>query len=356
MDDLHWADPASVQLMIDLFPLLEEVPLLLLCSFRPERQSPAWRVKQAVETEYPHIYTEVSLTALSDDDSDRLFENLLGISEMPPQLRQSILEKTDGNPFFIEEFIRTLIDTGVITRDETGAAWRADTDVNEISIPENLLALLTSRIDRLDEDARRTLQLSSVIGRSFYRGVLEQISDAGIVLDRQLNSLQREELIREAARVPELEYTFQHDLTREAAYNSILLRERREYHLRVGEAVEKLFNDRLEENAHLLAHHFHQGGDDKRALKYAVLAGDVAARLYANNAAITHYTLAIEIAKNDDTATEQLAALYLARGRAQEVSGLQDDALAGYRELVDLGRKAQDAALEMAALVPMITI
>ena len=99
---------------------------------------------------------------------------------MPPQLRQSILEKTDGNPFFIEEFIRTLIDTGVITRDETGAAWRADTDVNEISIPENLLALLTSRIDRLDEDARRTLQLSSVIGRSFYRGVLEQISDAGI--------------------------------------------------------------------------------------------------------------------------------------------------------------------------------
>ena len=356
MDDLHWADPASVQLMIDLFPLLEEVPLLLLCSFRPERQSPAWRVKQAVETEYPHIYTEVSLTALSDDDSDRLFENLLGISEMPPQLRESILEKTDGNPFFIEEFIRTLIDTGVITRDETGAAWRADTDVNEISIPENLLALLTSRIDRLDEDARRTLQLSSVIGRSFYRGVLEQISDAGIVLDRQLNSLQREELIREAARVPELEYTFQHDLTREAAYNSILLRERREYHLRVGEAVEKLFNDRLEENAHLLAHHFHQGGDDKRALKYAVLAGDVAARLYANNEAITHYTLAIEIAKNDDTATEQLAALYLARGRAQEVSGLQDDALAGYRELVDLGRKAQDAALEMAALVPMITI
>ena len=146
MDDLHWADPASVQLMIDLFPLLEEVPLLLLCSFRPERQSPAWRVKQAVETEYPHIYTEVSLTALSDDDSDRLFENLLGISEMPPQLRESILEKTDGNPFFIEEFIRTLIDTGVITRDETGAAWRADTDVNEISIPENLLALLTSRM------------------------------------------------------------------------------------------------------------------------------------------------------------------------------------------------------------------
>ena len=356
MDDLHWADPASVQLMIDLFPLLEEVPLLVLCSFRPERQSPAWRVKQAAETEYPHIYTEVSLSALSDDDSDRLFENLLGISEMPPQLRHSILEKTDGNPFFIEEFIRTLIDTGVITRDETGTSWRADTDVNEISIPENLLALLTSRIDRLEEDARRTLQLSSVIGRSFNHGVLEQISDTDIVLDRQLNTLQRAELISEAARLPELQYIFQHDLAREAAYNSILLRERREYHMRVGEAVEKLFNDRLEENAHLLAHHFYQGGDDSRALKYSVLAGDVAARLYANDEAITHYTLAIEIARQGDSSNEQLIALYQARGRAQEVSGQHDEALAGYRDLEDLGRKAQDAVLEMAALVPMITI
>ena len=278
MDDLHWVDPASVQLMIALFPLLEEIPLVILCSFRPERQSAAWRVKQAAETEFPHRYTEINLSALSDEDCDQLFSNLLGVDGLPPQIRRVILEKTDGNPFFLEEIIQTLIDNGAITRDETSAHWRADADISEISIPENLLALLTSRIDRLEDDVRRNLQLSSVIGRSFYHGVLEQISDTGIVLDRQLNILQRAELIREAARVPELEYIFQHDLTREAAYNSILLRERREYHLRVGEAVEKLFNDRLEENAHLLAHHFHQGGDNKRALKYSVLAGDVAAR------------------------------------------------------------------------------
>jgi hypothetical protein len=81
MDDLHWADPASVELMIDLFPLLEEVPLLLLCSFRPERQSPAWRVKEAAETDFPHIYSEITLSALSDDDSGRLFENLLGVED-----------------------------------------------------------------------------------------------------------------------------------------------------------------------------------------------------------------------------------------------------------------------------------
>jgi len=356
MDDLRWADPASVELMIDLFPLMEEVPLLLLCSFRPERQSAAWRIKQAAETDFPHIYTEITLSALSDEDSDRLFGNLLGVSELPPQLRQMILEKTEGNPFFLEEFIRTLIDTGAIARDETGMRWLAETDVQEISIPDNLLALLSSRIDRLEEEARRTLQLSSVIGRSFYHGILEKITESGVTLDRQLNSLQRAELILEAARLPELEYTFKHDLTREAAYNSILLRERREFHLRVGEAVEQLFGDRLEENAHLLAHHFHQADDKERALRYSVMAGEVAARLYASDEAITHYGRAIEIAKETGPSSEQIISLYLARGRAQEISGLQDEALSGYQELADLGRDTSRADIELAALLPMVTI
>ena len=208
VDDLHWADPASVEMMIDMFPLVDEVPLLLLCSFRPERQSPAWRVKQAAETDYPHRYTEIALSALSDEDSDVLFGNLLNISDSPPQLRQIILAKTEGNPFFVEEFTRTLIDTGAVTHDESGMHWRADTKVADIPIPENLLALPTSRIDRLEEDARRTLQLSSVIGRSFYHRVLKLISDSSIALDKQLSTLQRAELIREAGRVPELEYIF----------------------------------------------------------------------------------------------------------------------------------------------------
>ena len=356
MDDLHWSDPASVQLMIDLFPLLEEVPLLLLCSFRPERQSPAWRMKQAAETDYPHLYTEVTLTALSDDESDQLFENLLGVSDLPPQLRQMILDKTEGNPFFLEEFIRTLIDTGAIARDDSGMLWCAEADIQEIAIPDNLLALLSSRIDRLEEDARRTLQLSSVIGRTFYHGVLKQISEAGVTLDRQLNTLQRAEFIRETARLPELEYMFQHDLTREAAYNSILLRERREFHLRVGEAVEQLFGDRLEENAHLLAHHFYQAGENERALKYSITAGDGSARLYANDEAITHYSRAITIAREIGAPNEQLISFYMARGRAQEVGGQHDDALSGYRELVDLGREKSQPDLELAALIPMVTI
>ena len=177
LDDLHWADPASVELMIEMFSLVDEVPLLLLCSFRPERQSPAWGVKQAAETDYPHRYTEIALSPLSEQDSGVLFANLFNISGSPPELRHMILEKSEGNPLYLEEFTRALIDSGAVSRDETGLRWMPDASFEDIRIPENLQALLTSRIDRLTEDARRTLQLSSVIGRSFYHRVLDLISD-----------------------------------------------------------------------------------------------------------------------------------------------------------------------------------
>ena len=270
-DDLHWADPASVELLLHIFQLTEEVPILFLCAFRPERQSPAWQVKQTVETDYPHRYTEITLKPLSNEESSSLVDSLLAIADLPVQLRQLILQKTEGNPFFVEEVIRTLIDSGAVVQDEGGLHWRALTKVEDIAIPDNLQALLTSRIDRLEEEARRTLQLAAVIGRSFYQRILKFVSDAAIALDRQLSTLQRVELIREAARVPELEYMFRHELTRDAAYNSILRRRRREFHLNVGEAIETLFPDRLEEQAHRLAHHFSEARDDERALKYSTM-------------------------------------------------------------------------------------
>ena len=124
-----------------------------------------------------------------------------------------------------------------------------------------------------------------MIGRSFHYGVINLISGSSIDLDRQLSTLQRVELIRESRRVPELEYIFQHDLTREAAYNSTLLRERREFHKRVGEAGEEVFNDRLEEQSHLLAHHFHEAGETQRALKYSIIAGERALSTYAHEKA-----------------------------------------------------------------------
>ncbi len=355
-EDIHWADPASVELLIHLFQLADQVPILFLCAFRPERESPAWQVKVAGETGYPHVYDELALTPLSDDDSDLLLGSLLNIGGSPPRLRQMILDRTEGNPLFVEEFIRTLLDTGFVTRDETGLHWRADARVDEIPIPENLQALLTSRIDRLEEDARHTLQLSSVIGRSFYHRVLARISHSRNALNTQLDTLQRAELIQEAAKVPELEYIFRHDLTREAAYSSILLRARREFHKRVGEAVEELFGDRLEEQAHRLAHHFYEATDYERALKYSLMAGDAAARLYAQREANSHYTRAIELVDRVSASRELRIRAYTARGRTLELIGEFDEALTNYQRLQGFGQQQGDRGLQLAALIPQATV
>lgn len=355
-DDLQWADPASVELLLHLFRLTEEVPILFLCALRPDPQAPAWRLKQSAEAGYHDRYTEIVLNPLPPAESNALVDSLLDVEVLPPQLAARILEKAEGNPLFVEEVVRTLIDSGVVVRAESGAQWRVVGELETIAIPDSLQALLMARIDRLEEDARHTLQLAAVIGRSFYYRVLQQLVAPAAELDRHLTRLQQVDLIREAARAPELEYIFRHTLTQETAYNSILLKRRREFHRRVGETLELLFNDRLDEYAPALAHHFYEAGLDARALTYFTLAGDAAARLYANAEAIFHYTRALDVAVRGAAESEQLISLFTRRGRAQELNGQYDDALKGYEQMLTLARERGDRSMELAALTARATV
>jgi class 3 adenylate cyclase/tetratricopeptide (TPR) repeat protein len=356
LDDLHWADDASVELVLHLFRLTNRSPVLFLCAFRPHRHSAGWRVKLGAETDYPHRYQEVELAPLTTEDSDHLVSSLLEIADLPAAMREIILRKAEGNPFFVEEVIRALMEEEVLVRSEDGTHWVAAKPIEEIVIPDNLQALLVSRIDRLTEDVRSTLQYAAVIGRSFYLQVLELVTHLQEQLDEHLNVLQRVELIREVARLPEVEYVFRHELTRDAAYETILRRQRRQFHRQVGEALERLYPTRLEEFASRLAHHFEQAGDGEKALRYSRLAGDAAARLYANVEAIEHYSKAIQLARKEGAPRDALRHLYLSRGRSYEVSGRYDEALENYQELETIGQEAVDTSLELAALIPQVTI
>ena len=316
IDDLQWSDEASTDLLIDLLPLVERVPLLVLCAFRPERQSPAWRFKQVAEADYPDRYTEVTLRPLSDGDTNDLLDSLLDIADLPEHERQIILEKTDGNPFFVEEMIRGLIDSGAVVRDANSGIWRAVEKIELIAVPDSLQGLIISRVDRLDDDARRAIQVASVLGRSFQASVLESIWDSDAPIETQLNTLQRAGLITETARVPEREYAFKHELTRDAVYASVLRRRCRQIHGMVGSAIETLFSGRIEEHAHSLAYHFSEAKDDERALKYSTMAGDYAAGMNANHEAAAHYSRAIEIANTLDTPPPQLTSLHASKRAA----------------------------------------
>ena len=216
--------------------------------------------------------------------------------------------------------------------------------------------MITARLDALDEDARRTLQLASVIGRSFNEPVLGAVAGDGAELRGRLDALERAGLIREIARSPEREYAFHHSLTQEAAYGTILLRDRRALHLRVGAALEGLYANRLEEFAPVLAHHFQEASDDERTLRYARLAGDHAARLYANVDAVTLYGAAIEAARRLDADHELLARLYPNRGRALELSGRYDEAEENYEEMRAHAEASGDRAAELQAAMSLTTL
>ncbi|MDH5505799.1 MAG: AAA family ATPase [Anaerolineae bacterium] len=351
IDDLHWSDPASAELIIHLFQLADRLPILFICAFRPERSSPAWMVKQEIETSFVHRYTEINLSPLQEDESSALVDELLTGCEFPQNIRNMILRKSDGNPFFMEEVVRTLIDNKVMAQDAESGNWFVAADIDNIAIPDNLQALLAARIDQLEESAKQVLQMASVIGRTFYHPVLEIINDATGELDNEITKLQRLGLILEADRKPYLEYFFRQALTHETAYNTILLKHRREFHKRVGEAMLQLYPDRLDEFGSVLGHHFYQALDP-RAIRYFRAEGDAALNLYANQEAITFYTKAIEATKwAPSLDLDELIYLFSGRGRAYELKSQFSEALANYQELESIAIENNGKAAELAALI-----
>lgn len=173
LEDLHWADPSSVDFLTQLLPLATTSDILFCLVMRPERENPGWRLVTTARELLGDGLTEINLPALSEADSRKLVANLLEIEALPEQTRALILEKAEGNPFFVEEVIRMLIDRKAIVRQQ--GRWHTEKSISSTEIPDNLQGLLLARIDRLPEDVKQTLRVASVIGRQFPLKVLEMV-------------------------------------------------------------------------------------------------------------------------------------------------------------------------------------
>lgn len=173
LEDIHWADPSSTDLLIKLLPLVSETAILFCFVTRPDRDTPGWKLVTAVREQLGASLAELHLQTLSDDDSRQLISNLLEIEALPEPVRALILKKAEGNPFFVEEVIRMLIDRGMIVK--SGGGWVAQAEIETVDIPDNLQGLLLARIDRLPDDVKHTLRVASVIGRQFSVRVLEEV-------------------------------------------------------------------------------------------------------------------------------------------------------------------------------------
>src|SRR5215207_8196668 len=345
LDDLHWADTASLDLLLSVAALVEDLPLLIACLLRPDKDAPSWSAIEKARSQLGAHYTEILLEPLDAEDSKELLGNLLYIEDLPESVRILILNKAEGNPFFVEEVIRTLIDSEYIVQENNH--WRATREIVNVSIPDTLTGVLSARIDRLPENTKHVAQTAAVLGRIFAQRALmatcaaaplpEQIEDVG----PHLGVLTYEELVRERVHDPELEYIFKHDLTQEAAYELLLIRRRKELHRRAGEVLEQLYPEQRGELASALAYHFRLGEEWQRAADYAIGAGAQAVKVFAMSEALAYYDDAYgSLKKVSNASPEQLCDVIL--GWTPAALKLKQ-----YQEVVDRLEEAEKLAREL---------
>jgi class 3 adenylate cyclase/tetratricopeptide (TPR) repeat protein len=286
-EDLHWIDAETQALLDSLVESLPTARMLLLVNYRPEYQH-AWSGKTA--------YRQLRIDPLPATSADELLEALLGNDAALHPLKQFLIERTEGNPFFLEESVRTLVETKLLTG-ERGAHRLAKTPAGlaqTLQIPASAQALLAARIDRLPPEYKRLLQAASVVGTDVPFVLLQAVADEPEGnLRRGLAQLKAAEFLYETRLFPDLEYTFKHALTHEVAYGSLLAERRRDLHARIVGAIEEQCADRLDEQVERLAHHAVRGELWERAVRYVRQAGAKAFARSAHREALAYFEQAL---------------------------------------------------------------
>jgi class 3 adenylate cyclase/tetratricopeptide (TPR) repeat protein len=341
-EDVHWVDPSSADALRELLPSLERT--LLVCTARPDHDTPGWSLLERIRDALGPDCLDVPLAPLTTADSRALVESLLEIESLPPRARNLVLDKAEGNPFFLEEILRMLIDRGVIER--RGERWVAAERALQVDLPDSIHGLLLGRIDRLPDHAKHAARVASVVGRRFSPSLLADLLDGEVVA--ALDSLVDAGVITEApVEADEPHAQFRHVLLQEAAYDSILRRDRSTLHLQVGETLERRYPDRRSELAPVLAHHFEHGGDETRALAYLVEAGEHAlARFAVHEARELLDRAAVHLADAENgEALRQRVQVELARVRAGLTFIPYDEEIAQLEALLPLAERLGDPRL-----------
>ena len=293
IEDLHWIDKTSEEFLSFFIKGLPGAPILLLLLYRPE-YTPEWVSKT--------FYSQIRVDHLTERPSAELVQAMLSEGEVSPEISDFIVGRTAGNPLFIEELTRGLLEAGSILKDNEH--YVLSTTPSGIQVPETIQGIIASRLDRLTEDLKEALQVASVIGREFSLRLLEEVTGISKPLKSYLLQLQSLEFIYEKTLFPGPEYIFKHALTQEVAYESLLLKRRKEIHNRIGRAIEKIYKDTLEDFYETMAYHYSRSEETERALTYLKLSGGKAARNNSNWESVRFYQEAIRVLDNQPEGEE----------------------------------------------------
>ena len=285
LEDLHWADDATLDLLEELLRVTDEEGVGLLFLYRAEREHGSWHLGERARQRYPHRYREIELRPLPADASRALVAGAAD-GEVPEAVAALLAERAGGNPFFLQEAFRDLVERQALRREN--GRWELAVSLDELAIPTVVQGAVQARLDRLDVKTRDVLNIAAVIGRTFGLPLLERVVPHSEVVEA-LSDLLRLDLVVEMRRRPTPEYRFRHGLVQEVAYASLVEARRRKLHLRIGEALEEMYRGSTDAPYAVLARHFAEADVAEKAVDYLLKAGDAARAVYADEEALEHY-------------------------------------------------------------------
>jgi class 3 adenylate cyclase/tetratricopeptide (TPR) repeat protein len=387
IDDIHWADEALLDLLEYLTQRVSNASLLLLCPTRPDLLD-----KRAGWGGGKRNFTTLTLEPLSPEQSHQMIDALIPPQGLPLSLRSSILSKAEGNPYFVEEIVRMLIDRGILICNDDGcqvAPQDPDATFSVVLasvIPDTVQGVLAARIDFLSQQEKRLLQHATVAGRTFWKGALVHLAQEmqPEALNTALEVLRRKDFLQENERPTgivierDMQYSFKHGLVRDVAYASIPRAKRAREHARMAEWLERVAAGRIDEFIELLAYHYHQAiitwSQDtsgqalvrrparaqaqadlrQKAITYLIQAGDEAIGKYAANQAVRHYTAALDLLNGIETDRKFRSSLHTKLGRAYFVLSDGDASWQQYQQALDESQK--EPPVERAHLYQRLTM
>ena len=299
LEDLHWADPSFVELLRHVLIEVRQ-PAIVLCVYRPVFNLFTTEQSRSIAK----VYHEIRLQDLSSSEAQGMLESLLKTDSIPSDLRRFVQDKAEGNPFYLEELINSLIETETLIQDN--GSWKVTRTITETDISSTINGVISGRLDRLDKETKRVLQEASVIGRAFLYEILKRITALKHDIDGFLRGLEQLDIIRTRSLQPDLEYMFKHNLTQEVVYNSLLKKERQAAHERIALVMEQLFPDRLPEFCETLAFHFKQGRSLLKAVDYLIKSGEKSLKRYSVEESHHYFKEAFDLlsSKSDRTKEE----------------------------------------------------
>ncbi len=299
ISNAQWVNQTSLDLLEFCLPLCEQVPLLWIIVFRPDETAPIWSFRGRIrEFGAPYI-TELELKPMNEVQSTEFVEALIGHDVLPVETLARLIEKAQGNPYYIEEMVHSLVDRGVLVRDVKSGRWQATQAVTTFVLPESLQSLLMARIDLLPATTRHVLQMASVIGAIFWFDMLLALTSgmSPVQLEEQLRLLREAQLIHDRRPVPLLgyEYAFESSLVRDVVYGNLLNAQRTAAHIKVAHYLECLVTTGEKEYYSFLAAQYQAAGELDRALDYTLKAASQAHQFYADTEVQQHYLRALEL-------------------------------------------------------------